>query len=432
MVSPYPFKGGNISDYETYIGKAGTYNTRYIPTGESIPCVQPADSSINNCHSPTGLDMLQIANLGLGILNLGVGVYNAFKLNNVEKLLNRNHEQIQGYFGNIQNALNAHQRTLEVLLCNQYDLSQKMDILREEMHCGFQQIVQEIQDTEANRRKREFYANTYELLEVYERFVDHLPDLSEADRLINRAEKLEAILQAELSQIPPSGKAYRLPLVTALSFSVRAKADAFEAKGGNYINSADRALNKLKEQILREAHALCDGSSIYTIGVQMPEILYQYALLLRGIDKGLKLRRNSEIEFVFSPNEIIWDDGLDALRSIFNKSVINSAQDTEKITEKTPISLNTLPEYDWYIRFAGKDKLTFDVHSCKEIKLSKILEKIGHPIPKEGAIRKTDLGALMLFSLPETAERFEHFIQEEFCWIKRPRICRSSDRLEAV
>ncbi len=28
MVSPYPFKGGNISDYETFIGSAGTYNTR--------------------------------------------------------------------------------------------------------------------------------------------------------------------------------------------------------------------------------------------------------------------------------------------------------------------------------------------------------------------------------------------------------------------
>lgn len=421
MVSPYPFRGGNISDYETFTGQAGTYNTRHIPTGESIPCVRPTDSGITDCLQPSGLDMLPIANLALGVLNLGVGVYNAFRLDKTQKKLDRNHEQIQAYFGSIQTALNAHQRTLEVLVCKQYNLSQQMTILREEMHSEFQRVVREIHDAEANRRRREFYANTHELFAVYERFVNHLPDLLEADRLIDRAEKLEALLQAELSQIPV-GEAYRLPLVTALAFSVRAKADAFEAMGGKYIDSADKALNNLREQICREAYALCQGRSIYTIGVEMPEILYQYALLNRSITKGLELRLNSEIEFLFSPSETVWDDGLDALRSVFDKSVVNSTQGFERITEKTQIHLRTLSDYDWYTRFKGEDCLKFDVHSRQSIQLSELLKKIGHPNPTDGVIRKTDLNDLMLFSLPEASEKFAHRLQEEFQWEERPKL----------
>ncbi len=417
MVSPYLFNGGNISEYEVFTGDAGTYNTRHIPTGKSIPCVQPS-----------GFDMLPIANLAFGVLNLGVGVYNAFQLQKIQKKLDhlgynyeRNHEQIQFYFKSIQDALSGHQRTLEVLVYNQYTLSQKMDILREEMYSGFERVVQEIQDVEANRRGKEFYANMYTMLRVYERFVNHLPDLSEADRLIDRAEKLEALLQAELHQIP-KGNAERLPFVTALTFSIRAKADAFEAKGGKYVDSADQTLNELKEQIRQEAYALCDGRSIYTMGVQIPEILYQYALLIRGIDRGLELRLNSEIEFVLSPIEIIWNDGLDDFRSIFDKSALASTKNSGRITEATKIKLNTLSDYDWYIRFASEDRLNFNVHSRQSIQLSEILKRVGHPNPIGGMICRSDLNTLMKFSLPEPAEKFEHYIQEEFHWEKRPNL----------
>lgn len=170
-----------------------------------------------------------------------------------------------------------------------------MQILREEMHTEFAKVVQTIQETEANRRRRKFYANSYELLAVYERFVDHLPNLEEADRLIDRAERLEASLQAELEQIP-AGEPLRLPLVTALAFSIRAKVDAFEAKGGKYLDSADKAIDKLRTQICQEAYALCNGQGLYALGVQMPEILYQYALLKRGLDKGRTLKFNPELD----------------------------------------------------------------------------------------------------------------------------------------
>lgn len=421
MVSPYPFKGGNLSDYETFVGPAGTYNTRYAPTGDSIPCVQPTPNDVPHCVQPTGLDMLSIANLALGVLNLGVGVYNACKLKKIQKKLDRNYEQVQSYFGSLQKALNDHQRTLEILACNQYDLSQKMHILREEMHTGFEQVVQKIQDTDASRRRREFYANSYELLTVYERFVDHLPDLAEAGRLIDRAERLEALLQAELDEIP-TGEALRLPLVTALAFSTRAKADAFEALGGKYIESADKALDKLRVQISREAYVFCHQRSLYDLGVQMPEILYQYALLYRGIDKGRQLRLNPELDLIFYPDDLNWNDGLDAFRALFDLAIVDALPDSAKITERTKISLKTISDYDWYVRFANEDRSNFSVHSRPAIQLSEVLKRIGHPRPTEGVICKDDLNALMLFALPESTQQFENYIQQQFQWQERPQL----------
>jgi hypothetical protein len=354
-------------------------------------------------------------------MNVGVGVYNAFQLHKIGKQLDKNHEQVQAYFGSIQNTLNAHQRTLEILVCSQYNLSQQMNILREEMRSGFEKVVQEIQDAEASRRRREFYANTYELLEAYGRFTDHLPDLPEADQLINRAERLEALLQAELSQIQ-SGRPERLSLVIALAFSVRAKADAFEAKGGNYIISADKALNKLKQQICQEAYATCENKSLYVLGVEIPEILYQYSLLKRSIDKGIELRSNSESEFTYFPDELIWNDGLDELRNIFENSPDKASENPEKINEKTPIALNTLGEYEWYVRFSGKNRSTFNVHSIKTISLIDILKRIGHPKPETVEIFKNDLDKLRLFALPETPGHYLHCMQKEFAWKECPQL----------
>jgi hypothetical protein len=81
---PYLFKKGEASDYEVFVGKAGTWCTRHTESGETIQSVQPG-----------GLDMLNFANLGLNILNLGVGIYNAAKLRKVKNKLERVHQDIQ-------------------------------------------------------------------------------------------------------------------------------------------------------------------------------------------------------------------------------------------------------------------------------------------------------------------------------------------------
>ncbi len=422
---PHLFKGGNASDYEVFTGEAGTWCTRHSMSGETIQSVRPA------------IDMFNIANLGVNILNLGVGIYNSVQLHKVKKKLDRNQEQIQSClekldrnneqvqvvsdkldrnneqiqtcFNSIQNALTVQHRTLELLVCNQCNLAQQMNILREEMRTGFQNVVEEVKDLEARRRREEFETRTFKLLKAYERFTYILPELLEADQLIERAEDLEAWLRTQLNRID-IGKPERLPLMVALAFSVRAKADAFEAKGGDYTSFATKDIGLLINQLRDEARAFCEGRSLYTLGVEMPEILYQYALLNRSLCKGRNLKTQVDSEVIFSAEEVTWDDGMQELRELFKPNI----EHIEFIGGNQDIKLNTMADYHWYIGFANQDILTFNVHSRPSIKLSDILRNIGHPEPQTGGIGKTTLNTLMVFALPEKMKNISQLIQNEF------------------
>ncbi|MCC5658154.1 hypothetical protein LC608_14370 [Nostoc sp. XA010] len=392
--------------------------------------------------------MFNIANLGVNILNLGVGIYNSVQLYKIKKKLDRNqdqiqfcveeldrnheqvqvvsdkldrnNEQIQTCFNSIQNALTVQHRTLELLVCNQCNLANQMNILREEMRTGFQNVVEEVKDLEARRRREEFETRTFKLLKTYERFTYILPELLEADQLIERAEDLEAWLRTQLNRID-KGKPERLPLLVALAFSVRAKADAFEAKGGDYTSFATKDIGLLINQLRDEASAFCEGRSLYTLGVEMPEILYQYALLNRSLCKGYEFQKKikqADSEVIFSEEELTWDDEMQELREIFKPK----PEDTEMLTGKLLVKLNTLVDYDWYIGFADEDRHNFSVHSRPTIPLGDILQKIGHPDPQNGQIRKTDLNALMLFALPEKGNKISHLIQTEFTLEASPKL----------
>ncbi len=413
---PYPFKGGDASDYEVVTREAGTWCTRHRASGETIQSVQPGS-----------FDMLNIANLGINILNLGVGIYNAHQLRKVKKKLDivhedsqlglkslenkldKNHEQIQFFFNSIHNALAAQHRTLELLASNQHNLAQQMNILRQEMHIGFQSIIEEVKDVEALRKREEFETRTFKVLKAYERFSYILPELLEADQLIERAEDLEAWLRTQLNRIE-AGKPERLPLMVALVFSVRAKADAFEAKGGDYTSFAAKDIGLLINQLRDEVRLLCEGRSLYALGVEMPEILYQYVLLNRSLCKGRKFNKLADSEVLFSAEEIIWDDGMEEFRDLFKPNFDH----IEIMNGRQTISLKTLEDYDWYIRFACEDRLTFSVHSRPAIQLCEILGKIGHPNCQNVEIAKNALNSLMLFALPEKSNKISHLIQAEF------------------
>ncbi|MGI8499715.1 MAG: hypothetical protein ACR2LR_01040 [Hassallia sp.] len=425
----YPFKHGDASDYEVFIGKAGTWCTRHRASGETIQSIQPGS-----------FDMLNIANLGINILNLGVGIYNAHQLrklkkkldlvhedtqlglNNLENKLDKNHEQIESYFNTIHNALAAQHRTLELLASNQHNLAQQMNILRQEMHIGFQSIIEEVKDVEALRRREEFETRTFKVLKAYERFSYILPELLEADQLIERAEDLEAWLRTQLNRIDP-GKPERLPLMVALVFSVRAKADAFEAKGGDYTSFAAKDIGLLINQLRDEVRLLCEGRSLYALGVEMPEILYQYVLLTRSLRKGHEFNKLADSEVIFSAEEMIWDDGMEEFRELFNPDF----EHLEIMNGRQTISLKTLEDYDWYIRFACEDRLTFSVHSRPAIQLCEILQKMGHPNPQSAEIGKNALNTLMLFALPERSYEISHLIQAEFGLENYPKLIGCGD-----
>jgi len=410
---PYLFKGGDPSNYEVFVGKAGTWCTRHIESNQSVQSVQP---SIN-----LGGNVPQPGSFTLGVLNLGVGIYNAFKLHQIHDELTEQHQEVQVGLANIHNTLNAQYRILELLVSNQNSFSHRLDILRQEIHFGFQKVLEGIQDIEAHRRREDFEIRTFKVLRAYEWLGDLPSSPTGAERLIDRAEELEAWLRSQLNRIQ-EGRAERLPLLAILCFSVRAKVDAFEAKGDGYSNFSIRELNALKAQISKEAYDFCKGRSLYMLGVEMPEILGQYVLLNRGIQKSISLQTNTitkdPTDELFSQEEVTWDDGLDSLREVFQASTEN----TETLTGKTTIDLKTLADYDWYVRFANENRSSFNVHSRQSIVLTEILQKIGHPRPNNAVIRKQDLDTLKLFALPDARSKSANLIQSEFQWEQSPQL----------
>jgi len=401
--SPHLFMGGSPSDYWVYIGEAGTWCTEHIESGRVIQSVKPDG----------GESMLQVGNFGLGLLNLGVGIFNAYQLHKVHEDLSEQRQLIQTGFTSVHSVLDAQHRTLELLVSNQHTLNHRMDILRQEMYAGFQQVVEEVRDVEARKFRQDFETRTFKLFRAYKRFGEMLPDAQEADVVIDRAEELEAWIRTHLKQIR-DGWSERLPLLVALTFSIRAKADAFESKGGRYSDFAAAELKALSEQLLSEVYNFCYGRSLYALGVQMPEILYQYVLLNRSLRKGLELKGQDAPKVIFSAEDVTWTDGLDELRAIFEP--VDEDQPSQKLKPSTLITLNTLPDYEWYVRFKGEERSTFKVHSVQSLSLREILRDMGHPNPEEVVIKMDDRQILMNFALPEAWNRFAKHLQTEFSW----------------
>ena len=251
--NPYLFKGGTALDYEVFVGEAGTWCTRHRASGQVIQSFQPTG---------LGTNMLPIANLCLGVLNLGMEIYNTHKLHQVQSNLEQQRQEINAGFTNIHLALSAQHRILEILVSNQSNVSHQMDILRREIQFGFEKVIEEVRDVEARRFREEFETRTFKLLKSYERFGELLPDFQKADTSLERAEELEAWLRFQLSKIQPA-QPQRLPLLVVLAFCIRAKADTFEAKGGSYTSLAKKELIALKQRIQDEAFSFCEGRGLY-------------------------------------------------------------------------------------------------------------------------------------------------------------------------
>ncbi|BAZ42690.1 hypothetical protein NIES4101_86590 [Calothrix sp. NIES-4101] len=105
-------------------------------------------------------------------------------------------------------------------------------------------------------------------------------------------------------------------------------------------------------------------------------------------------------------------------RELFKPGIGN----IEIINGKQCIPLRTIDDYDWYIRFAGEDRLTFNIHSSRSaISLSEILHKLGHPNPQNGVIEKKSINLLMNFALPEASKNISYLIKNEFSLDKSPQ-----------
>ena len=107
---------------------------------------------------------LTVAGAGLGLINVGVGIYNAYQIKDMKRHLEGGFEklqhQLEGGFGQIQRALQIQSTQLALLHAGLADLSCRIDVLRQEVHEGFAQIREDLQNIESRRRADEYRAGS--------------------------------------------------------------------------------------------------------------------------------------------------------------------------------------------------------------------------------------------------------------------------------
>lgn len=349
--------------------------------------------------------MILESNLIVGLINIGVGVYHAFQKSEstdcfskpepetrrlplpptgylqfqhdeilarltypdgLQPSLTSPNVSIQGeislFFSSVEQTLLAQQRGLEILAQQNWQLSRKMQLFRQEMKTGFHQILQKIDDHYAELQRDELAKHTLKLHRDYRTFSNFLleatPDeLSlQSIELRNSASELEIWLDVALSKLG-RGLPERLPLRVAQAYAVRAKADAHLIRGGAYQREAERALSLFSAIIRQEMIDLCHQKTLYYVGLEIPEIIAQYVYIYRGIQRGRLLQQKLDLTSLISELDLQWTDKLDLLRALF-KNPYN------KMTSQNDyIPLKTLDDLEWYARYAGLDRKTFDIQS---------------------------------------------------------------------
>ncbi len=402
-VKPYMFLDQNPANYVVEVGKKGAYFTRHLPTGRVAANVMP------------GGNMLIGANLAVGLVNIGIGAYNAYQIHKVAGKIEENHQIVVSHLSSIEQTLQIQQRSLEVLAFHQWQLAEQMQILRQEMQTGFSQVIKTIEDTHIKQKRAAFSERVFILDRTYRRFIDlvlagsQVAAEQEARQVINNSLSLEVWLNVELKQIDP-GQAERLPLRVAEAFSIRTKADAYAVMGEAYNNIAKKELDEFSTAIQEEVYNLCNDQTLYYIGVEVPEVIAQYVYLYRGIDRGKQLLVQPSTDILIQPEDLEWDDHLSSVRAILK----DKSEQPNSSSLSTTIPLKTIADLDWYIRFTGQNKESFDISTLFKnnpngINSRNFLSLLG--IEKTIDFNDTDLEYVRKIYPKELEEKFSDSIQ---------------------
>lgn len=290
-------------------------------------------------------------------------------------------QQISLFFSSVEQTLLAQQRGLEILAQKNWQLSRKMQLFRQEMQMGFHQVLQKIDDHYAELQRDELAKHTLKVHRDYRTFSNFLIEATSDELslqsidLRQSAVELEVWLDVALSKLE-RGLPERLPLRVAQAYAVRAKADAYLVRGGAYQREAERELSLFTAIIRQEMIDLCHHKTLYYVGMEIPEIIAQYVYIYRGIQRGRLLQQQPELTNLMGELDLQWRDKLELLRELFKKPQ-NKIQSQDDF-----ISLKTLDDLEWYARYAGLDRKTFDIQkflatSPHGIEVRKLLVPLG-------------------------------------------------------
>jgi len=381
IVGPVLFEGGRAAEYAVEILKNGGLGTRHLPSGKLVPHVlskAPADlvaqglpvpgtsSSLmplgQVAASPVQVGLLA-ANLGVGLLNLGVSAWTAYKVHKIDKKIDGLTAQVAGVdskLGRLTGLLEISVVHLDGLIRNnalmlgllmehQQQIGHGIDLLRQELAEGVQSLHDALSTGEARREARELEQQMRELFRYYETCTRTIatggePSHQDLRRIIEIAAGLIAWIDTRLAAIPV-GRGERLPLFVARAFALRLEMDARSQMEG--AAGEEDEYRRLRTSIRDEVNALVEGAPLMALAGSRQALIEEYVFLhraLRGSATVLQLGDGSSV-VVFPDDLLRWDDGLQPVRELVALPTAESAPQR--------IELRTLEEHDGWRRLSG-------------------------------------------------------------------------------
>ncbi len=357
-------------------------------------------------------------NTVVNVVNLAVSVYNAYQLREVRKGVARLEASTQrieeglaafrvsadAQHEVLKNILKQQSAMLGALLDGQQTALQQLDVIRREMAEGFNATHEAIADADAHRIANELGSRTKTLLRHQAALGDAAAGggdfKSAAAPVINTAADLLGWLDEQLERHVVGAPA-RLPLLLSKAAVLRMRLDA-RCFAGEPASGVDRERAEFADEIAREAFAVSDGRTIYTLSTTHADLLATYVFLHRAFFIQTKMAFNEQGELVplFPAGTDSWDDHLASVRA----SLTRRAGD---VSTSTSVSID--------------DERWLNAFKEKERDPREILDVLGVP-RSVSDVAIDELLALRPFIDAKGRGEVADHLQREFGWQRPPQI----------
>ena len=431
---PYHFRGGMSEDYGVGVGPSGTAHTIHRHSRQVIQCVEPRSGDLAG-KVADGIQMANVlgaANLGVNLLNLGVGLHNAHQIGEVRKTLENFDVKIDiirgdvkqvgadvrcltcltaESFARVENVLQSHGVVLGILVDGQVRISERLALLSEEIRAGFADILHSQISVEARAVRRELEARSRTAVLHYRAVRDKLvaesrPSVHELRSVIDSSMVLLGWIDTMVSERELSDPA-RLPLLALRTAALHMLTDARNLEDASHgIN--ENLARELADEVSNSAYALCNGRTPWDLAHQFAPIVGGYLSLLRGLSTRAEfgVRPDGELVPLLPIAAFRWSDSLDALRE--------TAQKIPGVPLDEVWTAQDLGGEAWLAKWRE------EVAGGTEPTAEAILRRVGANDLK--APGRDSLEAARALALAEGRRALGRHLEREFGWKSTPRI----------
>eukprot|EP00271_Cylindrocystis_brebissonii_P008935 TRINITY_DN2347_c0_g1_i1.p1 TRINITY_DN2347_c0_g1~~TRINITY_DN2347_c0_g1_i1.p1 ORF type:complete len:613 (-),score=184.87 TRINITY_DN2347_c0_g1_i1:365-2203(-) len=463
-------------------GKVASYGINGVSS--SLPsrwnfvegAVKEMTSQVGQLATPFG-----IANIALGAGSAAVGAYNAYHVHKLQDDVTGTRKDLSAVgaaIGRVKHGMGDMRGDLMGLGFGIKSAKRDVQGLRQEviracdqLFGSLEELAEQLQDSVAFAAKemvKEVHrgiASVHKKLEekdldklklsckkVHRRYKSCLlpltkgevPHSTDIERLMDTAESLAAKVEIATEKIP-MGDPRRLPLLAFRTFAARAEVDARKMRQlleeeGAVAGDAEKLdaysaeiLNNVLGAIAAEVDAMwadCNGT-LYAIGVELAPVLAQYALLGRALDMALSEKTVTVLDgeraiIAQGDEDILFDDGLDELRSLFPPEVskietaewmtMREAEDADMDALEEALRLHRISDFVWYAAWR-EDENDLEVEEIpREVPVRVLMAELGAPENLAEGLTRGMRSALLKAVLPNFQSQAQHKILEELKW----------------